>query len=322
MAEETRTKEHRTEQHRTDVTRTDVSTAGDPTPTRIVIHADDVGMCHGANRAFVELSHLGAISAGSVMVPCPWFPEIAAAAAEDRSLDVGVHLTLNSEQQWYRWGPVVRHPPSAGLTDGDGYLWRTVADVRANAQPEAVEEEWRAQIERALAAGIDVTHLDAHMGSALAPEWCERYLALGVEYRVPALITSTFAGYDPNNHLAGTTEEQFAAFVAAARASGMPVFGRVLETDFTRARGEPFDYAAKLHSTNERLVYCAFHPCRPGPGEIEEIEPGSHHVRVDEYELFRTDAWTAWLRQQPFDLIGMRQLRDDWRAGSSDAAPS
>jgi chitin disaccharide deacetylase len=251
------------------------------------------------------------------MVPCPWASEVAAAAATDPSLDLGVHLTLNAEQQWYRWRPVSQPPASAGLTDDDGYLWRTVAQVRANAHPDAVETEWRAQIDRALAWGVDVTHLDAHMGSALAPEWCDRYVAVGVEYGIPALITSTFAGYDPNNHLAGTTDEQFQAFVAQAAGAGMPVFGRVLETDFGRPRGGDHDYRAKLHSTAEALVYCAFHPCRPGPGEIEEIEPGSHHVRIDEYELFRSDEWLAWLRDQPFDVIGMRALRDEWRSTGS-----
>jgi predicted glycoside hydrolase/deacetylase ChbG (UPF0249 family) len=285
--------------------------------TRIVLHADDVGMCHGANAAFVELSRLGAISAGSVMVPCPWASEVAAASAGDPSLDLGVHLTLNAEQQWYRWRPVSQPPASAGLTDDDGYLRRSVAQVRASAHPDAVETEWRAQIDRALAWGVDVTHLDAHMGSALAPEWCDRYVALGVEYGVPALITSTFAGYDPNNHLAGTTDEQFSAFVAQAGDAGMPVFGRVLETDFGRPRGGAHDYPAKLHSSSEELVYCAFHPCRPGPGEIEAIEPGSHHVRVDEYELFRSDSWLAWLREQPFEVVGMRELRDGWRSAAA-----
>jgi predicted glycoside hydrolase/deacetylase ChbG (UPF0249 family) len=292
-----------------------MSTPTADTRTQIVIHADDVGMCHGANRAFFELSRNGSISAGSVMVPCPWFSEVAAEAVADPGLDVGVHLTLNSEQQHYRWGPVSQPSKAAGLTDGDGYLWRSVADVRANAHPDAVETEWRAQIDKALAAGIDVTHLDAHMGSALAPEWCERYVAVGVEYGVPALITSTFAAYDPNNHLAGTTEEQFAEFVAGATEAGMPVFGRVLETDFSRPRGAATNYPGKLHSTDAQLVYCAFHPCRPGPGEVEEIEPGSHHVRVDEYELFKTEGWVTWLRDQPFEVIGMRQLRDGWLAG-------
>lgn len=280
------------------------------TTQRIVIHADDVGMCHGANAAFVELSHLGTISSGSVMVPCPWFAEIASIAAEDPTLDVGVHLTLNSEQAGYRWAPLTRPPASAGLTDSDGFFWANVADTRANADPDAVEAEWRAQVDRALESGIDVTHFDAHMGAALAPEWCERYVALGVEYDVPVLLTSTLDTYGPNNHLGGTTEDEFAVFVAAAESAGMPIFGRCLETDFQRARGADPDYESMLTNADEDLVYCAYHPCASGPGEIEVIEPGAHHVRVDEHELFRTDAWAAWLHTQSFEVIGMRELRD------------
>lgn len=285
-----------------------------PAMQRIVIHADDVGMCHGTNVAFSELFHHGTISACSVMVPCPWYPETAAMAAADPTLDVGVHLTLTSEHQYYRWGPVTRQPASAGLTDEHGFLWPTVAQVQANAHPDAVEEEWRAQIDRALAAGIDVTHLDAHMGAALAPEWCDRYVRLGIEYGVPVLLTSTWEGYEPGPHVKGAGEEVFRGPVEIARDAGMPLFGWVLETDFGRARDQPVDYEAKLRSTDRELVYCAFHPCRPGPGEVEAIEPGSHHVRVDEYELFRTDGWKGWLDAQPFEVVGMRTLRDDWRA--------
>lgn len=284
-----------------------------------MVHADDVGMCHGANVAFAELSRLGTIGSGSVMVPCPWFAELAEIAVADPTLDVGVHLTLNAEQRGYRWAPVSRPPASAGLTDDAGYLWPTVAGVRRHAHPDAVEEEWRAQLDRALAAGIDVTHLDAHMGSALAPEWCDRYVALGAEYGLPALITSTLSSYDPHGHLADVADDAFAPFVEAARAAGMPVFGRVLETDFDRRRGDPVDYPAKLLSTDAHLVYCAFHPCAPGPGEIEIIEPGAHHVRLDEYELFRTDEWRTWLTAQAFEPIGMRTLRDEMRGATTAA---
>lgn len=281
---------------------------------RVVIHADDLGMCHGANAAFAELARRRVISAGSVMVPCPWFSEVAAIARADASLDVGVHLTLNAEHRGYRWGPVSSPPAGAGLTDADGFLWATVADVRRHADPDAVEQEWRAQVDRALAAGIDVTHLDAHMGSALAPEWCDRYVQLGVDYGLPVLITETLAGYGPNKHLRGVSEEEFADHVTRARRAGMPVFGRVLETDFGRARGEPVDYLAMLQGAADALVYCAFHPCRPGPGEVEVIEPDAHHVRVDEYELFRTDEWSAELASLDIELIGMRDLRDEFRS--------
>ena len=282
--------------------------------TWLVVHADDVGMNHGANRAFVELSRFGTVTAGSVMVPCPWFSEIAEAAAADDRLDCGVHLTLNSEMTHYRWGPVTRASPASGLLDGDGYLWPDVASVRRHAHPEAVEAEWRAQIDRALAAGIDVTHLDTHMGSALAPEWCDRYVALGTEYGIPVLLTSELAAYGPNNHLAGAGHGPYREAVAEARAAAMPVFDEVLETDFTRPRDQPADYQVMLGSLDSDLVYCAFHPNAPGGAEIEAIEPAKFHVRTDEYKLFLTVRWKKWLESRPYTLTGMRELRDAWRA--------
>jgi predicted glycoside hydrolase/deacetylase ChbG (UPF0249 family) len=281
--------------------------------TRLVIHADDVGMCHGANRAFVELSLKGTITAGSVMVPCPWFPEIAELAAGDPELDVGVHLTLNAEKAHYRWRPVSNPTPASGLTDPDGYMWHRVAQVRQHAHPDAVEAEWRAQIDIALAAGIDVTHLDAHMGSAMAPEWCDRYIAIGVDYNVPVLITRSLDRYGPNKHLSDVAEESFARFVDQARAAKMPVFDRVLETDFVRPPEQPATYE-ELLSDLDALVYCAFHPNAPGPGEVEVIEPDTSHVRTDEYQLFGTDEWAQWLAAQPFTPTTMRELRAEYRA--------
>lgn len=294
-----------------------------PAMTRIVIHEDDVAFCQGANDAFLELSQLGAISAGSAMVPCPWFHDLAlrVADAEVDSLDLGVHLTLTSEHEGYRWAPITRPPPAAGLTDEHGFMWPRVHQVREHADADAVEEEWRAQIDRALAAGIDVTHLDAHMGAALAPEWCDRYVALGVEYGVPVLITVDLAAYGPSNHLAGAAEETFAEFVHQARAAGMPVFDVVLETDFRRPRGAPVDYSAMLSAADaeadQELVYCAFHPCAPGPGEVERIDEEWWHVRTDEHRIFGDPSWTAWLAAQPFEVIGMRELRDEMRAATS-----
>lgn len=288
--------------------------------TQIVLHEDDVGFCCGANDAFVELSAAGTISAGSVMVPTPWFHDLARRAADLPSLDIGVHLTLTSEHAGYRWAPMTRPSPAAGLTDEHGFMWPAVAQVREHAEPDAVEAEWRAQIDAALAAGIDVTHLDAHMGAALAPEWCDRYVALGVEYGVPALMTVDMGSYGPQTHLTGVAEETFAEFVGQARAAGMPVFDRVLETDFGRERGAPVDYAAMFTEVDGdpgcELVYAALHPCRPGPGEVERIDEGTWHVRTDEYELFRTTVWQEWLGAQPFDVIGMRELRDTWRRAS------
>src|SRR6478752_5860056 len=92
----------------------------------IVLHVDDVGMCHGANLAFLELSRAGRCDAGSVMVPCPWFLEMADWAAREPSLDLGVHLTLTAEKAYYRWRPLTSAGTASGLVDDDGYFWRSV----------------------------------------------------------------------------------------------------------------------------------------------------------------------------------------------------
>ena len=157
--------------------------------TRVVIpHVDDVAVGHGANRAFVELAGKGFVTTGSVMVPCPWFPEIVALAQQQPALDLGVHLTLTSESRACRWRPISTTAKVSGLIDADGYMWPDVPALRRHAHKGAVEAECRAQIEAALAAGLDVTHLDTHMGAAAAPEFAELYVALGREYRLPVLL--------------------------------------------------------------------------------------------------------------------------------------
>jgi predicted glycoside hydrolase/deacetylase ChbG (UPF0249 family) len=285
---------------------------------RVVVHQDDVGMCHGANAAFLELAHLGVVTSGSVMVPCPWFPEIAAAVAAEPTLDVGVHLTLTAEKEHYRWGPLTGTSAS-GLTDPDGYFWRDVASVRRHADPEAVEAELRAQVDRALAAGIDVTHLDAHMGATLAPELCDVYLRLGHDYAVPVLLTTTLDAYSAKNHLAGATEDDYQPFVARARQDGQPLFDVVLETMWDRPASEPAapHYHALFEQVGAGMTFVALHP--NAPGELEVIEPQSAHIRTDEYELFRSDDFRGWLSAQDLEPMGMRELRDNYRVGLTES---
>jgi len=278
--------------------------------SRVVIHQDDVGMCHGANVAFVELSRRGTITCGSVMVPCPWFTEIAEQAAADPTLDLGVHLTLTSEKAHYRWRPLTAPPASAGLTDATGHLWRDVGSIRRHADPDAVEAELRAQVEQALAAGIDVTHLDAHMGAALAPELGDLYVRLADEHRLPVLLTGSLGAYGPGDHLAGGTEDEYAPLVEAARSAGRAIFDEVRETPWSRRRDEPArsTYESMFADLPDGLTFMALHP--NAPGELEAIEPATAHIRTAEYELFRGEDWAAWLAAQSFEPVGMRALGD------------
>jgi predicted glycoside hydrolase/deacetylase ChbG (UPF0249 family) len=281
---------------------------------RIVLHQDDVGMCHGANVAFSELSDLGSITSGSVMVPCPWFREAAEMAAANKKLDLGVHLTLTAEKEFYRWRPLTSASKSSGLVDSDGYMWRDVSSVRRNANVDAVALELRAQIDFALASGFDVTHLDAHMGVTLAPEFCAIYISLGVEYKLPVLLTKKLSDYGPNNHVVGVTDEQFYKFVVLAEDKSMPIFDRVLETDFNRKSATALDdraYQTMFTKNLTGLTFAALHP--NAPGEVEVIEPNQFHVRTQEYEIFSSNNYLSWIAKNEIKPVGMRELRDEMR---------
>ncbi len=150
----------------------------------LIVNCDDLGSCHSANVGVYDACATGVATSATLMVPCPWAREAAAAY---RGEDVGVHLTLNAEYELYRWGPIT-HAPS--LLDGDGGFPRTVEDVWDHADLDEVRRELRAQIERAILWGFDVSHLDSHMGTLqLRPEFFDVYLELAVEFGLPLRLS-------------------------------------------------------------------------------------------------------------------------------------
>ena len=265
-------------------------------------------MSHGANTAFVELSKLGTCSSGSVMVPCPWFPEAAEIAAADPSLDLGVHVTLTSEQKPYRWRPLTAPPRSAGMTDEYGYFWPDVPSAR-KAAPEAVEAELRAQIDTALAAGIEPTHLDAHMGTAQMPEFVGIFRRLGQELGVPALLVRSLEGYNPASYAGPLDPAGYDAEVAAARAAGEPVFDAVLETPWDRTTDAETAYREMFAAIPEGLTFLSLHFNQPG--DFEVVNPGAAHIRTEEYALFASPLIKQWIAEFDLEVIGMRALKDE-----------
>ncbi len=150
----------------------------------LILNCDDLGFCHAANVGVYQALRDGLATSASLMVPCPW---ARGAAAGYRGDDVGVHLTVNAEFDLYRWGPIT-HAPS--LLDGDGGFPRTVEDVWDHADLDEVRRECRAQIERAILWGFDVSHLDAHMGTMqIKSEFFDVYLDLAVEFRLPLRLS-------------------------------------------------------------------------------------------------------------------------------------
>ena len=145
----------------------------DPGPPELLIRTDDIGMSHAVNTALRQFVRTGVPFSASVMVPCPWFDEAAGILRDNPRISVGIHLTLNSEWADYRWGPVLGASAVPSLVDDDGRFFPTAAQLIDNgAVPGEVEAELRAQIERALNAGLDVDYLDYHMLTATStPEF-------------------------------------------------------------------------------------------------------------------------------------------------------
>ena len=275
----------------------------------LVVHQDDVGMCHGANRAFFELSRSGFLTCGSVMVPCPWFREVADQADGTADLDLGVHLTLTSEWPHYRWAPISTVSRASGLIDSDGYFWRNCLDLRAHVVPEAAEIEMRAQIERALEAGIDVTHIDTHMGAALAPELAEIYLRLGREYRLPTLLPRRFDTFASVLRLGDLSSFDYAALVEVQDWPGVDEFR--MTPGVSREDAEEA-YRRLVTTIAPGVTYLALH-CN-APGDIEVIVPTRAHWRTDEYRILAGDTFRQLAAESGIVPIGMRLVRDRLRS--------
>lgn len=155
----------------------------------LIIHADDAGVTHSVDQAIEAMFKNGSISSSSIIVPAPWFPEIAAFARSHPEYDFGVHLALTSEWQFLRWGGVSLSDRIPSLLDPQGFLWSLDEVAAKRDAPAQVEAELRAQIERAKQFGVPITHLDTHMDTLMdSPELLQIYVDLGREYHLPILL--------------------------------------------------------------------------------------------------------------------------------------
>jgi predicted glycoside hydrolase/deacetylase ChbG (UPF0249 family) len=154
----------------------------------VVLHIDDVGMSYDQNAGTIEVLEKGAAKSCSIMMTCPWVPGFMHYLEKHPDVDAGLHLTLTSEWKDYRWGPLAGKSQVPGLVDPEGAMWSSVADVVKHATADEVEKEVRAQIERALAFGFRPTHLDSHMGTMFEGPFIERYVKMGIEYKMPIML--------------------------------------------------------------------------------------------------------------------------------------
>jgi chitin disaccharide deacetylase len=268
-----------------------VERLGHPADSKLVIiSCDDLGSCHAANIGVYDALRIGAATCASIMVPAPWARH---AASMYQGEDIGVHLTLNAEHDLYRWGPIT-HSPS--LLSGEGGFPRSIDDLWEHADPEEVARECRAQIERAIVWGYDVTHLAPHLTAiTLRPEFFDVYLDLASEFRLPIRLPSTISETD-----AGFP------FRRLAREEGI-VFPDHFDHDW-----RPGSRERVLESLATLPVGVSEIHVQPtiDTAEVRAISPDAPHW-IDDYEFVVDD---SSLRQAIADsgatMIGYRQLRD------------
>jgi len=263
----------------------------------LIINCDDLGSSHAANAAIRRAIGEGAATSATLMVPCPWAREGIEIA---RGLDVGVHLTLTSEYPFYRWRSLTG---GGTLHDREGYLPRTAAEVWAGANLNEVEEECRAQVRQALEWGVDITHLDAHMGTMqIDPRFFALYLKIASEFRLPLRMVSerheTQLGFDCRGR---------------ARSMGIvfpdnfisPVWG-------TPARGT---LMRALETLRAGISEIYLHPVEDGP-ELRGYDLEAAALRADDYACLMDPEVKALAKRNGILPLSFRPLRDLMRANT------
>jgi len=281
----------------------------------VIIHTDDIGMCHASVQAFKDLWNFGTITSGATMVPCPWFPAVAQMCRENPEIDMGVHATLNAEWESYRWGPLSTRDPESGLLDADGYFNQWHPAVYDNAKPEAVEREVNVQIERALAAGIDVTHVDSHMGTIMNPKFIESYIHAAATRLLPNMLPRMDAQGMDIMGLSAEEKRLYEPLMRQFEKMDIPMLNGLIgmpldQPDPDRQMGIAKDLLGNLPVG---ITHFIFHPSID-TAELRSIAP-DWESRVANYNTFMSDELKKFIESEDIHLIGYRQIRDAMRKG-------
>lgn len=273
----------------------------------LITHIDDIGFCHASNVASFECLELGAASCGSILVPAPWFREAAALCRERPHLDVGVHLTLTCEYDTFRWPALSSRDPATGLLDHEGCLWRTAREAVKNVTLAAAEGEMRGQIETALEAGIDVTHIDTHMGTVVHPKFLGIYLKLASEYSVPAFLPNM-----TRERLMEVSDPEFIdayqELIDMVETSSVPTLDEIIVDTLHHEDDKLGYYKSLVAGIKPGLTHLLFHTAKLGD-ELRAITPESCEWRNADYLCFTDPTLKQFIDDTDIALIGYRQLK-------------
>lgn len=281
----------------------------------VIIHADDIGMTQANVSAYADLVEARIMTSAAVMVPCGWFPAVAHYCREHPSVDMGVHLTLNSESDTCRWRPISTSDPASGLMDEEGYFPRTREAVWMRADPEAVQTELQMQVERALAAGIDVTHIDTHMGAVVHPKFIPAYVQTALRFQLPLMCVRWGESQLLEAGVDAATASAVVQMVAVLEGQGIPLLDHMymmpldMDSDLPRLERAKAAFAALPAG----ITHFILHPFKDTP-ETRGLTP-LWRPRVGDYEVLMNEELSAFLDSQGIHRIGYRELRNVMRGG-------
>lgn len=274
----------------------------------VIIHADDIGMCQSSIEAFNILNQTGLALSGAVMVPCPWFLEAVNLTKKLKSADVGVHLTLTSEWESYRWRPITTCDPESGMIDNLGYFFKDAAVVQEKADPVFVRKEMSRQIGLVIQTGLTATHVDTHMGTVAHPKFMFDYVNLSLSHGLPAMIFRLDEDGWIQAGLDRSTAKSAAELVSGLEYQNIPLLDHL--------RSMPLDNPDKrlerakeiLDNLPVGITHFIIHPSIDTP-ELRAITP-DWACRVADFELFRQDEIALFMKEKGIKLIKYQAIKD------------
>ena len=269
----------------------------------LILHADDLGMSHSENAAtFYGIEH-GSISSASIMMPTPWITEAANYQHKHPTADFGLHLTLTSEWNYLKWGSVAPSSSVKGLLNKNGFLFATVDSVYGSASAADVEKELRAQIEKAKSLGIDITHLDSHMGTLFGrTDYLKVLIKLGREYKLPVLLCKPIFKLAFHVDLDSLTTDKDVT---------IDMIYMAYPQDYKNGM-ENF-YTGILKSlkpgVSELIFHVAYNDSEMQAAAIDHPDYGAEWRQAD-FNFFSSDKCKALLKEENIQLITWREIRD------------
>lgn len=279
-----------------------------PQDRAVIIHTDDIGMCQASVSAFSDLFAFGLISSGAIMMPCPWALHAVEFQVNHPAADLGIHATLTSEWQTYRWRPLSTRDAQSGLLDEQGFFHRRSPAVQASASPQAVALELETQIQFALASGLKPTHMDTHMGSVAHPRFMQAYIDLAIKYRIPPMVfRMDQAGWRATG-MSAEVASVVAGYVMQLEQSGLPLLDHLVSLPLDKPENRLEQAKAAFASLKPGITHFIIHPSMDTP-ELRAITP-DWPARVQDYLTFLSEELRSEIKNLGIHIIGYRDIQN------------